>query len=108
VGIALAWVIWFPRGAKAVQADEEPRGLRGFFHGGLGFDTLYAGLIAWPYVESAHANRRDVLHLPAFAIRQGIYGMGLMLRGTQNGKLRWYLAVMAGGVAAAIYLVAFR
>lgn len=106
VGIALAYVIYFPRGSA--KPETEPRGIHRFLYGGLGFDTLYTGLIAWPYVEAAHANRKDMLHLPAFAIRQGLYGTGLMLRAAQNGKLRWYLAVMAGGAAMAIYLVAYR
>jgi NADH-quinone oxidoreductase subunit L len=71
---------------------------------GWGFDRLYAWLAEWPFVMLARLNRHDVVDRGVDALVAVVRaGHGLTAAG-QTGRLRWYLANMAAGLALLLLL----
>jgi len=107
LGVVLGYLLYQPwrqateRFAGGGAADR----VRRFWLAGWAFDWLYARLFERPFVFMARRNRRDVVDRlfdgAAAAARAG-HRLGAA---TQTGRLRWYLANMAGGLALVLLLV---
>ncbi|MFO1417449.1 MAG: NADH-quinone oxidoreductase subunit L [Methylotetracoccus sp.] len=106
VGIAIAVVFFLRRDLSAERLVAHPLVARihAFWFSGFGVDALYRRLFVDPFVGFARINRGDavdeVYHAIVAASRYG----HLRLAATQSGQIRWYAAVIAGGVVAAVAL----
>lgn len=75
---------------------------------GWGFDALYHFMLVAPFGASARANRADGVDLAFAGVDRSLNSMAQLLRLTQTGKLRWYMAGIAAGAIVATYLVVYR
>jgi NADH-quinone oxidoreductase subunit L len=78
-----------------------------FWFSGWGFDRIYDTCIIRPVVWLARVNRDDVIDLVYGGISWFTELFNLFLSRTQSGNLRWYISVIAMGVAVIIALVVF-
>lgn len=72
---------------------------------GFYFDRLYGFLFVRPFKFLAWANRADLIDVFYRAVAGGITQMSFLLRLTQNGNIRWYLAGVAGGSVVMLAVV---
>ncbi|MDF2176657.1 NADH-quinone oxidoreductase subunit L [Aliiglaciecola sp. CAU 1673] len=95
VGLLLAW--WWFGPAKPPQPSTAA--WAALLKDGLGFDRLYETLFTRPLLWFSRLNRRDGFDQLTWLmvwLNLNIHRLGTL---TQNGQLRWYLAVMlAGGI----------
>jgi NADH-quinone oxidoreductase subunit L len=106
LGIPLGWMAWrrgFGTGfvpAKSAFAV--------FFRKGWGFDRAYAFLFQAPFEWLCRVNRRDAVNIVSNGIGTANLGLSRILRTSQTGMIRWYVAFLAIGgalvVAAAVML----
>ncbi|HEX7035848.1 MAG TPA: NADH-quinone oxidoreductase subunit L [Pseudomonadales bacterium] len=107
LGLALGYVLFEPSRNRVagLMASPAADAVRRFWLAGWGFDWLYARLFEAPYNTIAHWNRRDAVDrlfdLTAAVVRGG----NLVTAYLQNGRLRWYLANMAAGLAVVLLIV---
>lgn len=107
LGIALAyWLFWRkPRTAASVAAAPGAALLRRFWFSGWGFDWLYERLIVRPFIAIARLNRHDVVDTLYHGIAFVCQVIHYTLSNTQNGRLRWYTAGVAGGSVLVVALM---
>ena len=80
-------------------------GIRRFWDGGWGFDWLYDRAVVRPFAALARLNKADALDLIyrfAAALTRAMHHLTAL---TQTGRLRWYAANMALGLALALLFV---
>ena len=70
-----------------------------------GFDWLYDRLLVRPFVWFARVNIRDGIDLAILAIPAALRAVNGALVRTENGRIRWYAAGMAGGAVLVIAMV---
>ena len=106
VAIGVGWLVF--GGRVDVGGFVESRigaGLRRFFASGWAFDWVYDRAVVRPFVAVARANRNDIvdfLYRIVVAIVRGFHHVGALL---QTGRLRWYAANMALGLALLFLIV---
>ena len=108
-GIFLAYLLFLHRPDLTAELVRTPWGatLHRFWRVGWGFDWVYDTLLVRPLVRIAHADRDDFVDLiyrGAAWLTRAAYQL---LSWTQTGKVRWYVAVLAGGAAFLIGIGAF-
>jgi NADH-quinone oxidoreductase subunit L len=87
------------RAATAAAADEpQPKGLAGLARGGFGFDRLYGFLFVRPLSRLA-GKGVDPVNLASEGVRSLTMRASRLLRSSQDGRPRRYLAVLAFGAA---------
>jgi NADH-quinone oxidoreductase subunit L len=89
---------------KRLFANPVATGLQRFCFNGFGFDALYDRLLVQPFLWLAAANKRDVIDSFYRDIVALILSCHRVLARTQNGRLRWYAAVMVCGTVAGLTL----
>ncbi len=78
---------------------EVPRrnALQQFFYTGWGFDFIYDKLIVTPVVFLSRIDKNDFIDLFYKGLAALARAFNIILRASQNGKVRWYAAVIAIG-----------
>ncbi|NBC34438.1 MAG: NADH-quinone oxidoreductase subunit L [Alphaproteobacteria bacterium] len=106
LGLAIAWALYVGRrgpltglAASRAVARAAPVAAAGF-----GFDALYERLFVRPWHALARTLRDDPADRPAAGLAGLSLGGYRLLRETQTGRVRWYAASLAGGMAAALAL----
>jgi NADH-quinone oxidoreductase subunit L len=99
-GVAVAaWLYLGERKlVKAVAASAPGRFLTALWLNAFGFDLLYDLLFVKPYLAIVNFNRRDGFDAVVGFIPRLMKLGHDMLSVTENGRLRWYAATVAGGV----------
>ncbi len=99
-GLVCAW--YFLRGDAPATNP-----LARFWYAGWGFDWLYGRIFVRPVEWAARVNHNDVIDsmYDGLATLARFVWRGLAL--TENGKLRWYAAAIAGGTLIFVALVIF-
>ncbi len=107
LGVLLGLLLFQRWGAVVARLGTSggTRAVRRFWLSGWGFDWLYRQLIERPFVALARINRNDVVDRVFAALAGGALGLNGLLSATQTGRLRWYLANMAGGLALVLLIV---
>ena len=106
VGLLAGCLVFGTRRFDITHLSRSPatQALRKFWFGGWGFDTLYQRLLVDPFVALARLNKNDAVDAIFRAIVVVAGGLNKMFALTQTGKLRWYAANMALGLATVILL----
>lgn len=109
-GFFFAVALYLPRkgGLDRFAGTATGSALYRLLMGGWGFDAVYQMFLLTPFGASARANRGDALDLAFSGVDYTVNGMAQLIRRTQNGRLRWYMAGIAAGAIAAIYLVVYQ
>jgi NADH-quinone oxidoreductase subunit L len=109
-GIYLANVLWRRQPAILAHALQlaPVRLARDWWLAGWGFDWLYDRLLVRPFVWAARINRRDFFDLFYESLAWAARSANVALRATQNGRLRWYAAGIAGGAIVLLGFMMFR
>jgi NADH-quinone oxidoreductase subunit L len=107
LGVAAGYVIFQRRRdwLDAVTASSAADALRRFWLSGWGFDWLYARLLERPFVVLARLNRNDVVDRLFDVTAAVVRGGNTLAALSQTGRLRWYLANMAGGLVLVLLIV---
>ena len=108
LGIYLAyrWYVMRRPGPSGVGGvPGVPLWLQRYWRAGWGFDRAYGALVVWPFMRAAHANQADAVDLVYGAIAGLARAGHRLLAATQSGFLRWYVAVMAAGLAILLLAV---
>lgn len=82
--------------------SDSGRKARSFFHGGLGFDTLYDRVFVRPYRAAGKLHRVDWIEGIANIVPSSVLLFNGGLTGTQSGQIRWYALALFG--AASVFL----
>ena len=107
VGLLLAWLIYL-RGSLSISGFTESKlgnGLRNFWHGGWGIDTLYDTTMVKPYKGFSHAMRGEWLDHVYHAIVGICVALGSGFSALQTGRMRWYATSMVFGLFLLISLL---
>ncbi|MGB8491853.1 MAG: NADH-quinone oxidoreductase subunit L [Bacteroidales bacterium] len=96
-GIWLAWVFYMRR--PYIGEVFEHSALSRFLEKGWGFDALYNVLVVRPVVWLSEIDRKDFLDWLGIGLSKLTLLLNRLLSITQNGSLRWYLMLLAVGVA---------
>lgn len=108
VGLFLAWLIYL-KGTLSVSNFTEStagNGLRNFWHGGWGVDTLYNSLFVRPYKSVSHIMRGEWLDTGYHAIVSACVLLHSGFSKLQTGRLRWYATSIVFGLIVLISLLA--
>ena len=107
VGVFLAWLIYL-KGSLSVSGFTDSglgTGLRNFWHGGWGIDTLYDTTMVKPYKGISHVMRGEWLD----HIYHGIVGLCVILgkgfSALQTGRMRWYATSIVFGLIVLVSIV---
>ncbi|WP_199609090.1 NADH-quinone oxidoreductase subunit L [Flocculibacter collagenilyticus] len=111
VGIVIAYVMYFPRKKSNASGVTEHKpfvvnaNVKSFFTNGLGFDWLYSYLFVKPFHFLSSKNKNDIVdQIYTFNAWFAITWHELLVL-TQSGRMRWYIASMAGGFALLLGVV---
>ena len=107
-GGGAAWLRWRARAAAPSAPEPAVRGFAALVTGGWGFDLLYDGLVVRPWSDLARRWRADPVDAPFRVLAGVVDGLHVVARRNQNGRLRWYAAVAAGGAVLALAEVLLR
>jgi len=106
-GIVLAALLFLLRRELSQKIAQSALGrfLSAWWFAAFGFDWLYDKLFVKPYLATSYALRADPVNsgigvIPGLARR-----LNQAASLSQNGKLRWYAAAMAGGAIALLALL---
>ncbi len=108
-GLLAAYFLYIKAPLTVYKWKQKPAGrfLYRFWHDGWKFDELYDTLFVHPVVRLAQINRNDFVD----SIYDGLAALitfihkGVLL--SQNGKLRWYLALIVIGVIIGFTITVF-
>ena len=96
------------RSAEAFRAGRSESGFGAFLKKGWLFDSAYAFLFQRPFEWIARINRRDIVDRASEGFGAANLSLSLVLRRSQTGRIRLYVAALALGaaliVAAAVFL----
>ncbi len=107
-GVFTAWYFYVYKPGLARRIRNS--GLGSFLHNlwlkGWYFDKLYEMIFERPFQRLAYLNRKDIVDrfFMGFAQISDLFNRILLL--SQTGRLRWYLAVLAGGLITGIIILA--
>ncbi|WP_456269007.1 NADH-quinone oxidoreductase subunit L [Kushneria sp. AK178] len=105
VGIAAGLFLGRRRLVGSLVETKEGNRLWRFFNSAFAFDWLYDKIAVKPFLFITRLHRRDWVN----SLMNLWPGLALMVNGllsdTQNGRLRWYAAVMTGGAIVMLVLV---
>ncbi|WP_445619982.1 NADH-quinone oxidoreductase subunit L [Kushneria sp. Sum13] len=105
VGIAAGLFLGRRRLVSSLTKTKEGDRLWRFFSSAFAFDWFYDKVVVKPFLFIARLHRRDWVN----SLMNLWPGLAMMFNGilsdTQNGRLRWYAAVMTGGVIAVLVLL---
>ena len=106
-GIALAWLLFMrhPALTAAVRRLPGAESVARFWHGGWGFDAIYALLFVRPYIWFANFNRDDFADLLFRGTASLSRALHFALSRTQTGGVRVYAAGLGVGLVLVIALV---
>ena len=106
LGVVLGYLIFGGRqiSVDALVNSRMGEGLRRFWDGGWGFDTLYDALIVRPFTALARLNKDDAVDLLYTLTVVVARAMHRLTALTQTGRLRWYAANMALGLVLILLL----
>jgi len=109
LGVYLAYVFFLRKRsyAAALAASAAGDALHRFWFSDWGMDWLYERLFVRPLVWFARIDKSDFIdgfYTGVASLNEFAWGV---LRRTENGKLRWYAAGIAGGSVVFIAVVLF-
>jgi NADH-quinone oxidoreductase subunit L len=84
------------------------RRLGGLALAGWGFDRLYDVAFVRPFLWAARTNKNDVIDSGFSTVAWTARQLSALLGRTQTGRLRYYVAVAAGGVLVFVALGVLR
>src|SRR5271157_4689336 len=98
-GIVLAWFLFlkYPHYAGILAQSRFGALVHRLWFAGWGFDWIYDTFIIRPLVWAAKVNRDDFIDLIYLGVIWTSRGLNRSLTFTQSGKVRWYVAGIAGG-----------
>ena len=107
LGILVGWLVFGRRiiDVEALAESNAGGALKRFFFSGWGFDWLYDNVVVKPVMWVARINKGDIvdwIYRITVAITRGAHHVGSL---TQSGRLRWYAANMAVGLALFFLIV---
>ena len=97
--LGLAYLFYFRRSTWPDQIKNSSLGavFHRFWYAGWGFDTAYDVLLVRPLVHMSRINKDDVIDLISLGFSKTLIYFNKLLVNTQNGQLRWYMAVITLG-----------
>jgi len=107
IGLGFAYLFFMKKKTYAVSVATSALGARlhAFWFADWGFDWLYDRIFVRPVVWMANADKNDI-------VRYLFSGIALLSRSghralsrTENGRLRWYAAVLSAGAAVFLGIV---
>jgi NADH-quinone oxidoreductase subunit L len=106
-GLLVGYLIFYSRRLKLDALLQTPlaESLRRFWFGGWGFDTLYDRVLIRPFVTIARLNQNDAVDAVFRGIALVARSVHTVIAMSQTGKLRWYAANMALGLATILLIV---
>ena len=102
-GIYLAYIFFYKKSAFSVSFGKSR--LSNFFYSGWGFDRLYDTLFVRPFVWLSEINKKDFIDKFYSYIAMATSFLNMLLSRTQNGKLRWYVTVLAAGIVVLLTIM---
>jgi len=108
VGVLLAYLIYL-KGSLSVSSFTDSQlgtGLRNFWHGGWGIDTLYDVTMVKPYKGISHAMRGEWLDHIYMGIVGFCVALGKGFSALQTGRMRWYATSIVFGLILLVSLMA--
>jgi NADH-quinone oxidoreductase subunit L len=102
-GIYLAYIFFYKKSAFSVSFGKSR--LSNFFYSGWGFDRLYDTLFVRPFVWLSEINKKDFIDKFYSYIAMSTSFLNMLLSRTQNGKLRWYVTVLAAGIVVLLTIM---
>jgi NADH-quinone oxidoreductase subunit L len=96
-GIWLAYILYYKKKKVAFPAFFDKLGE--FFYKGWQFDNLYNAVFVKPVVWISEIDRKDFIDYFFRGLASISVIFNIALTRLQNGKLRWYLAAIAVGIA---------
>jgi NADH-quinone oxidoreductase subunit L len=109
-GIYLSYQL-FARGSGVLRrlvSWPPMRRLGGLALAGWGFDRLYEMALVRPFLWAARTSKDDVIDSGFSTVAWTARQLSALLSRTQTGRLRYYVAVAAGGVLVFVALGVFR
>jgi NADH-quinone oxidoreductase subunit L len=103
-GIAMAYLIYLGVPKRFELTSTRFRRVQRFFFTGWGFDQFYDTIFVRPFLFLAKINRNDAIDLFFNSLAWLNVSMNRLLSRSQNGRLRWYAAVIGTGAAVLIAL----
>lgn len=100
LGVYVAYLLFYKK-SKLSQAYHHSQ-LNTFFYNGWDFDRLYDTVFVNPLVWLSEINKKDFIDNIYTAIANVMLTLNRLLNKAQNGKLRWYVMVMAIGVVVIV------
>ena len=100
VGVILAWLIYL-KGSLSVSGFTDSgfgTGLRNYWHGGWGIDTLYDATMVKPYRGISHAMRGEWLDSIYLGVVGFCVALGKGFSALQTGRMRWYATSIVFGL----------
>ncbi len=109
-GIYLAYLFFSRRPAPVRRLAARPAfgRLATFALGGWGLDRLYDAVFVRPFLWLARKGKGDIIDKALFVVALLAQSLNEVLRRTQSGRLRYYLAVAAFGVVVFVALGLMR
>ncbi|MEI6766315.1 MAG: NADH-quinone oxidoreductase subunit L [Bacteroidota bacterium] len=100
-GIWLAYRLYLKREVKPAHGGL----LHNFFYSGWGFDKLYDFVFVRPIVSLSEIDKNDVIDSVYTGIVRLVVSLNKLFSRMQNGRLRWYMLVMAVGIVLLITIM---
>ncbi len=110
IGLVLAWLLFLRRRswARAIVAPAGLRALHRFWSCDWGMDWLYDRVFVRPLIAFARVNKGDWVDLIYAGLARLTTGSYEIVRVSQNGRVRWYVAAMVLGTAVFLAVVILR
>src|SRR6185437_16412385 len=107
IGLGLAYVFFLKKRAYAATVATSAIGARlhAFWFADWGFDWLYDRAFVRPVVWIANAGKNDIVRYVFTGIALLSRSGHVLLSRTENGRLRWYAAVLSAGALVFIGIV---
>ena len=107
LGVLVGYLVFGRRiiDPEALAQSKAGSAFRRFFFSGWGFDWLYDTVVVKPVMWVARINKGDIvdwIYRITVAVTRGAHHVGSL---TQSGRLRWYAANMAFGLALFFLIV---
>jgi NADH-quinone oxidoreductase subunit L len=99
IAVGAAYVLYVRRRiwADSIKKSKLITQLHGFWKAGWGFDTAYENILVRPVVYLSQINKNDAVDLISLGLSRIMVYLNKALVHSQNGKLRWYMAVITLG-----------